>query len=303
MNYTKVLKKDYDLYKLYSFSEMPYVKFVNVPLSVMKKADFALCKQPAERPSDYRARQTETPDIVCNGGFFGLSSGATVFNFVDEGTTVSFDKLYQWGIGIQNNKDISYGSLSSKNWRDFIGGYPVLLDKYKKCSYDYASELNYNARRTAVGFNDTSFIILTVDAPGVNLPVLQNLMLASGCKYAINLDGGGSTYMECDGERVTSETYIRPVDNVFCVYLNKPEPVKTTKTFYRVQVGAFTIASNATKLLEELKAKGFKEAFITKSGLISRVQIGAYSQKLNADRMADRLRGYGYSPFVTKVTQ
>ena len=33
------------------------------------------------------------------------------------------------------------------------------------------------------------------------------------------------------------------------------------------------------KLLEELKAKGFKEAFIARSGLISRVQICAYSQK------------------------
>ena len=290
MEYTKKLKEDYGLYKLYTFVEKSYVHFVDAPLENIDKADFALCNQPTERPNKYRERQEVAPDIVSNGGFFGMSNGVTVFNFVDEGITASFNKSYQWGIGIQNEKDIKYGSLTSRKWRDFIGGYPILLDNCRKCSYDYAKEINYNARRTAVGFNDTSIILLTVDDPGVTFPVLQDLMLSAGCKYAINLDGGGSTYMECNGEKVTSESYIRPVDNVFCIYLKKPEPVKTTKTFYRVQVGAFLLSKNATNLVTELKNKGFTGAFITKSGLIYRVQIGAYSQKLNADRMADTLK-------------
>ena len=302
MNYTKKLEEDYGLYKLYTFVEKPYVHFADAPLENIDKLDFALCNQPTERPDKYRKRQTVQPDIISNGGFYGLANGVTVFNFVDEEVTASFNKSYQWGIGIQNEKDVKYGSLTSRKWRDFIGGYPILLDNCRKCSYDYAKELNYNARRTAVGYNDTSVILLVVDMPGVTFPVLQDLMLSAGCKYAINMDGGGSTYMECNGERVTSETYIRPVDNVFCIYLKKPKP-EPKKCFYRVQVGAFLISKNAANLLNELKNKGFEGAFIAKSGLIYRVQIGAYSQKLNADRMADTLKGHGYKPFVTKVAQ
>lgn len=302
MEYTKKLEEDYGLYKLYTFVEKSYVHFAEVPLENIDKLDFALCNQPTERPNKYRERQEVTPDIVSNGGFFGMSNGVTVFNFVDEGTAASFNKSYQWGIGIQNEKDILYSSLTSRKWRDFIGGYPVLLDNYRKCSYDYAKDINYNARRTAVGYNDTSVILLVVDKPEVKIPMLQDIMLAAGCKYAINLDGGGSTYMECNGEKVTSESYIRPVDNVFCIYLKKPKPT-AKKCFYRVQVGAFLISKNANNLVAELRNRGFTGAFIAKSGLIYRVQIGAYSQKLNADRMADTLKGHGYKPFVTKVEQ
>jgi hypothetical protein len=38
-----------------------------------------------------------------------------------------------------------------------------------------------------------------------------------------------------------------------------------TKTIYRVQVGAFTVKSNAEAMLKKIKAAGFDDAFITTS--------------------------------------
>lgn len=45
----------------------------------------------------------------------------------------------------------------------------------------------------------------------------------------------------------------------------KPEPEPEAATLYRVQVGAFSKKENAEKLLAELKAKGYADAFIKAS--------------------------------------
>lgn len=82
-----------------------------------------------------------------------------------------------------------------------------------------------------------------------------------------------------------------------CVYLNKEVPVE--KTIYRVQVGAFSVKANADRFLQELKTKGFADAYVKKIGVYYKVQVGAYSVKLNAERMKDRLVALGYKPFIT----
>jgi len=67
-------------------------------------------------------------------------------------------------------------------------------------------------------------------------------------------------------------------------------------TLYRVQVGAFSLKSNAEKLMSELKSKGYS-AFISSTDL-HRVQMGAFSVKNNAERLAGELRAKGYSAII-----
>jgi len=69
-----------------------------------------------------------------------------------------------------------------------------------------------------------------------------------------------------------------------------------TSTLCRVQVGAFSLKSNAEKLMSELKAKGYS-AFISSTDL-HRVQMGAFSVKNNAERLAEELRAKGYSAII-----
>lgn len=211
------------------------MRVAEIPKDEIRKINFALCKQPTETLSSFYKRQTDKPAIVVNAGFFAMSTGATTFNYVNEGQTISYNKLYQWGMGVIGDNNMQYGWLKAKSWRDFISGYPVLLDNKKKCSYDYASDANYKARRTAIGYNDDTIFIVCVENPGMYFAQLQDLMLEVGCKYAINLDGGGSTKMLHNGKSVTKDATDRPVDNVVAIYLKqetkKTETNKTTSKF------------------------------------------------------------------------
>ena len=54
--------------------------------------------------------------------------------------------------------------------------------------------------------------------------------------------------------------------------------VEKERKIYRVQVGAYFLKANATKLALRLEAKGFP-CYIAKSGFYYRVQAGAYFTK------------------------
>ena len=217
--------------KIYTHSKYSFVRVVEIPKEEIKKIDLALCKQPKETLSAFYNRQSEKPDIVCNCGFFGMSDGGTCFNFVDEYQAIHTTAAYQWGMGIIGDTELEYGSLKSKKWRDFVSGYPNLIDNGQKVKIDFATELNYKARRTMLGYNNTTIFLVFVESPGLAFNDMQNLMLDIGCKYAINCDGGGSTKALHNGKAITKDATDRAIDNVIAVYLKPtttPTPDKET---------------------------------------------------------------------------
>ena len=138
--------------------------------------------------------------------------------------------------------------------------YPPLVEDGKAIEITYAKELDYKARRTMLGYNNDYIFIVAVESPGMKYIEMQALMIQLGCKFAINLDGGGSTKILKNGESLTSSVYNRAVDNVIAVYLKKE------KTLYKVQVGAFSVKENAEKLKAELKEKGYDAFIVSQKG-------------------------------------
>lgn len=67
---------------------------------------------------------------------------------------------------------------------------------------------------------------------------------------------------------------------------------------YRVQVGAYSVRSNADNMLAKIKAKGF-DAFITQVDGMYKVQVGAYSVKANADAQLKKIKDAGFDAFIT----
>lgn len=70
-------------------------------------------------------------------------------------------------------------------------------------------------------------------------------------------------------------------------------------TMYRVQCGAFSVKSNADKLVNDLHKKGYKDSFAIKvnggiSDILYRVQCGAFSVKDNAENLKKKLYSDGY---------
>ena len=272
----------------------PYVHIVKTDFSDIEKIDFALCNQTTETVDSFYKRQLEKPAIITNGGFFSTSNGNTCFGFKDEFITTLYHEYP--GVAVCGDKELKFTTLDNcPECRDFVSAYPPLIIDGKIANITYALELNYRARRTCIGWNDTTYFVVSVDSPGLAYADLQSVFLELGAKYAANLDGGGSTRLLVEGERKTSQVYSRPIDNVMCVYINKEPP---TPTLYRVQVGAFLCKQNAENLKQKLIASGFQNPFIAKSGLFYKVQVGAFSVKLNAERLLDRLKAAGYNGFI-----
>lgn len=95
------------------------------------------------------------------------------------------------------------------------------------------------------------------------------------------------------------ENFRKQVTNVF----NGVMPV-TKKTYYRVQIGAFTSKLNAEKYLKEVKAAGYKDSFLvepTSTGWY-KVQVGSFSIKANAESYAKEIQKTGRSTIIAEYT-
>lgn len=294
--------KGYPLAKVFKFNK-----------AEIDKIDFALCKQPRETIDSYYNRQLVKPDVICNGGFFAMSTGNTVFHYVDEDKVISSDKSLLDGIGIKTNGDLVLGRYN-ESYKDFVSAYPVLIRDGELVSTNVGNELDYNARRTMLGYNDSEIFLVIVESPGYNFNKCKRLLSVLGVTNAVNLDGGGSSRVLVDGKLSTSYLISnRPVDNVVCFYLKKQSvnnPVvseTTADTIYRVQTGAFSSKSNAEKYrdiiqsLEDRIGAGYKNAYIRLVDGLYKVQVGAFSNKSNAEKVVNDLKEKGYVSFITKI--
>jgi hypothetical protein len=252
-----------------------------------------LCAQPTQTLKAYYNGCDVKPAIICNGGFFGMANGHTCFNYLDDGEVINVNGETKEGFGIIEG-ELTYGFIDKLPFTDFISAYPMLIAKGKKADTSIASELNYKARRTILGYNKDTIYIIAVEGNGMNFTEVQNFLLEMKLDYAMNLDGGGSTKILHNGESITSSLYNRAVDNVIAVYL-KP------KKIYRVQLGAFSFKVNADVLLEKIHALGgvYKDAYVRKVGLYWKVQLGAFSVKANATNMLNDLKAKGFNAFIT----
>ena len=283
--------------KIYKHPQYSYISIVEIPKTEIAKIDLDLCAQPKQTLKAYYDACEVKPAIISNGGFFNMATGNTIFNYVDDGKVISSISNHKEGMGIINGQ-LKFGTVGTQPFTDFISGYPVLIKDKKKVPITTAKEIDYNARRTVLAYNNSTVYLIAIEKPGMNFSAMQNLLLQLKVDYAINLDGGGSTKILHNGKSITTDWGDRAVDNILAVYL------KAT-TLYRVQVGAFSLKRNADKFLKGVQALqsnigiNYKSAYIKKVGRYYKVQVGAFSNKENAIRVANELKNKGYDSFIT----
>lgn len=215
--------------KIYSPTNKSYVHIAKIPRTEIKKIDIATCNEPAETLDSFYKRQAVKPDLLVNCSLFGMSSGIPCFGLIDEGKIRANDGARVLGVGVKNDADIAFGHIND-GWRDWVSGYPVLVQDGKKTTITDALDLNYKAKRMMWGFNNQYVYIVAVEDPGMLFNEMQDLMRDLGCSYAINLDGGGSVRMLQDGKKVVGSLVNRPVDNVLAIYLKTETSSNTTST-------------------------------------------------------------------------
>ena len=283
---------------------LSYVQVVEIPKDEIRKIDFMKCKEPRQTLGDFYKEQEDKPNLLMNAGFFGMSSGEPCMTLIDDKIQRSMDTSLLDGCGtLDDKKELIFSTFGSEQWTDFISGYPVLMKNGKPTTISIAQEINYNARRSILAENDENIYLIAIELPGMNFKAMQSLLTDLKIKNAINLDGGGSTKILKDGISITSSSYNRAVDNVIAIYLVE-EPVEEQK-IYRVQTGAFSIKSNAEKLLAQIKSipdtinAGYAKAYVRYVNGLYKVQVGAFSVKANAEKVVLDLKKNGFDSFIT----
>lgn len=218
--------------KHYAHPDYSYINIVEVAKSEVHNFDFAACAEPKETLGSYYNRQVVKPDVLINAGFFAMTTGVPCFNTIDEGEVRSTSASYKTGMGTKTGKTdvLVFGNVDDgSDWLDFLSAYPVLLEGNGPIStFTYATEINYNATRSCLAFNDDTVFVVHIGRPGMTFKNMSTMLHNLGATYAINLDGGGSARLMYNGEVVGTPTENRSVDNVFAIYLNSDTSEDTT---------------------------------------------------------------------------
>lgn len=285
--------------KTYTNHALPYVHMVEIERNEIKSWKIDTCKEPKESVESYYKRQIVKPNVIINGGFFGMDAlGNPCWTLITNGETKANDDLHTRGFGTDDGHSINYGDVADRKWESFVTAFPMLIvDGHKTVIGSEERSLDYKARRTVVAWNENKVYILAIDNPGCRFFEIQDILLDLNVDFAAGLDGGGSTKCIVNGQTITQDVTNRAVDNVVCFYLKN---VPSTKTIYRVQLGSFVLKKNADAFLEKIKALGgsYTQAFVQKVGVCYKIQLGAFSNKSNAQNMVNDLKGKGFEAFV-----
>lgn len=184
----------------------------------------------------YKELQAKYPNkeiYLSNCGFFAMCTNWTAcFGLKADGVEWASNWNMPY-IGIKNNNKMEFcqAGTSVKNYTDAVSAYPVLLENGKKSpSFSHCVD-NSNRGRTMLGFNDKEVVLSVIaDTSGstdFTLDEEVSYMKNQGCTYAINLDGGGSSQCNFNGNKITST---RKVHNLFYIIASKATTSTTTNT-------------------------------------------------------------------------
>lgn len=170
---------------------------------------------------NYAKRFNDKGTHVSSGGFF-CTYKLPQFNYKTNGHFIRTYPNHKYGIGVTRDGEIIYGHVDYIDYSEFLSGHPVLLDKHKQCDMSYATDVDGNHPRHAIGYDNNCFYEIFVDgrsstAKGLNLFALRQLMTHFNLSHAINIDGGGTTAGAKDGEFINTPTENRVMNNAIVI--------------------------------------------------------------------------------------
>ncbi len=140
----------------------------------------------------------EKPDYLINAGMYDMKSGLTVCDTIVDGVLLNggnyTDKGFAWDDNNLEPEDTAAAKV--RGYRYFLGGSPSLLWNGRLNidgkGFDKYFLNSAKSVRIGMGITDKELVVC-FPATVKTLGSFAGMMAAAGCKYAINLDGGGST--------------------------------------------------------------------------------------------------------------
>ena len=333
-------------YTTTTYNKQP-VTIVAMPESEIKKISIDMCTQPKLNPEKMLSTYEEVPYLLINCSFFGTNSGQSIWNLISNGTVYSRDvNANKWGIGVLKDPNrehpMNVGEYQNgpDTWEDYSTVYPLLILNNERQDVNKYSDIDYLAQRTCFGMfkckdsGNCYYFAIIVEGNGCKLSTLQTIVEQNikndnqDIVWVCNLDGGGSSFMAIEGQRVSEgapNSWQRAVDSVLCVWIGKTEDEtetveppteevedtsKTPTKGYRVQLGAFASYSNAKNYCTVIQslARGqglidYSKAFVQKeSDGLYHVQVGFFHFRENCQKVVDELESFGYDSYIRPVT-
>lgn len=159
---------------------------------------------------------------ILNGGLYNMDTFQPVNHLTVSGKVLSANGN-PYGYGINGSKmTFSYGN--NVNAPDFIGAYPVLVRYGKPTGAAAPAGLEGYRPRSAVGVTKDGDIVLLCTQSNRSLDGIAGDLVDAGCDTAINLDGGGSSQCNFNGETLTSS---RIVHNYLLIWTGEQEDKPT----------------------------------------------------------------------------
>ena len=211
------------------------------------------------------------------------------------------------------NKDLA--EKSAKACEDGCNNNNIGYDQYQRNTlYQRAKEANFDLSKIKVPCecDCSSFMHVCAIAGGANLKYGSNGFTTRTMKNEFNKSGDyeiltDKKYLTSDKYLKRGDVLVREGSHTIMALENGSEIVKESnhsdeKILYRVQIGAYSVKSNADNFLKKVK-KNVPDAFITIINGMYKIQVGAYSIKTNAEKQLEKMKKLGYSDaFITTNT-
>lgn len=108
---------------------------------------------------------------------------------------------------------LNWKQAPSFNYNYMASGYPMLIENGIKSKLGRSYFHKRRCPRTAIGIMPNGNVLIFV-TNSASIELLQKRMFELGCVSALNFDGGGSTFLTGNGERVYPKKSSRSYPNV-----------------------------------------------------------------------------------------
>lgn len=161
---------------------------------------------------------------ILNAGLYDMGAFKPINYLTVDGKVLSASGN-PFGYAINGSKMVfSYGN--NVKYPTFLGAYPVLVKDGKLTGAEAPVGLAGYRDRSAVGLKADGSVVLYCTQNNRSLNGIAGDLQAAGCVNAINLDGGGSSQGDFDGELLTSD---RIVHNYLCIWTHQAEEKQEDK--------------------------------------------------------------------------
>lgn len=151
------------------------------------------------------------PSVFINACLYDMATSTNITKVEDENKSHGY-LFSDWGIGIRADNTLEWLSynkaLRDNDIKDFIAGSPTLVE-YGLAKLDWgnkvSTQIQGKAYRSAIGFNEDDLFLFSSENK-MTLEELSLYMQRIGCRWAINLDGGGSCHLQVGTKTYSKST-------------------------------------------------------------------------------------------------